>query len=226
MKGRSRKRRDVMHIKIKHYAAAVVFTLLLAESAGCGKEVTMVSLEEKESTQAVQETAVAEETKEAPSFTEELTETEYFVYVCGAVEREGVYRLPAKSRIFEAVEMAGGFGEEASKEYINLAQEIADGMKIYIPTAEEVLQAGNQLEVTAGMAGEGDTQEADSGLVNINTAGKEQLTTLPGIGASRAESIITYRDQQGKFQKIEDIMKVSGIKEGAFAKIKDRICVN
>lgn len=144
-----------------------------------------------------------------------------FIHVCGAVENPGVYELPAGSRIYEAVDAAGGFTQEASADFVNLAQVIADGDKIVIPTTDQEKQAAF---APAGVIHETAQQEND-GKVNINTATKDQLCTLPGIGSSRAESIISYREEKGQFRSIEDIMNVTGIKEGAFEKIKDFIVV-
>lgn len=158
---------------------------------------------------------------ETVSWEEVSQETEerqpYFVHVCGQVENPGVYELEPGSRVYEAIEMAGGFGSEAAGWYLNLAQEITDGMKIQVPTRQEA----------AGMeAGDfsGSTQQG-SQKVNLNTASSEQLMTLTGIGESRAADIIRYREEHGPFRRIEDIMNVSGIKEGAFEKIKDSITV-
>ena len=136
-----------------------------------------------------------------------------FVHICGEVKEPGVYELPEGSRLFEAVEAAGGFTDEASEESLNLAGIISDGMQIVIRSKEE---AANSLAAE---------REQAAGLVNINQASKEQLMTLPGIGESRAEDIIRYREESGGFQTIEDIMKVSGIKDAAFQKIKERIVV-
>lgn len=136
-----------------------------------------------------------------------------FVHICGEVENPGVYELEEGSRIFEAVDMAGGFTKEASQSSLNLAETIADGMQIVILSKEEAMAVQTAAEAHA------------AGLVNINKASKEQLMTLPGIGASRADDIIRYREESGGFQRIEDIMKVSGIKDAAFQKIKDSIAV-
>lgn len=139
-----------------------------------------------------------------------------YVYVCGYVENAGVYTFPAGSRRFAAIEAAGGVTEDGSAEFLELAGELADGERIYVPSKEE---AGEQAFMTAG------AQASESGLVNINKASKEQLMSLPGIGESRAEQIIQYRETNGPFQDITDIMKISGIKEAAFARIKEYICV-
>lgn len=132
-----------------------------------------------------------------------------FVYVCGAVNREGVYQLPSGSRIYEAVEMAGGFREDAATAEVNQAEVLEDEARLYVPTiAETIAQQGEE-----------------DGKINLNKATKEELMTLPGVGASRAESIIQYRNENGGFKSIEDIMQISGIKEGLFEKIKDLIKV-
>lgn len=138
-----------------------------------------------------------------------------FVHICGAVEKPGVYELSDGSRIYQAVELAGGFLPEADESGLNLAALVSDGMKIQILTREEAETASGQ----DGYA------LADGGKININTAGAEELMTLKGIGESRAREIIAYREKHGRFSKIEDIMQVPGIKDGAFQKIKDDITV-
>lgn len=139
-----------------------------------------------------------------------------FVHICGAVVNPGVYELPAGSRIIDAVDMAGGLNENADGMYVNLAAVISDGEQIFIPTVEEALvmkQAPQQTEMS-------------SGKVNINTADKALLCSLPGIGDTRAAAILAYRQEHGSFSAIEDIMQVSGIKESSFQKIKELIVVN
>ncbi len=138
------------------------------------------------------------------------------VYICGAVVSPGVYELPPGSRIVDAVDLAGGLCENAEENYVNLAEIPADGQKIFIPTFEEA-QDLKQLS---------QENSASHGKVNINTADKALLCSLPGIGDTRAADIIAYRQKHGGFKAIEDIMQVSGIKEGSFQKIKDLITVN
>lgn len=145
-----------------------------------------------------------------------------YVHICGAVVTPGVYKVKADSRVYEVIELAGGLLPEACPEYRNQAQAVEDGMQIIIPTRQEVEDGAVTPAESAPAA------QAESGaaaLVNINTAGKEELCTLPGIGEARAESILQYRNQYGAFDAAEDIMKVEGIKEKAYLKIKDRIRV-
>ena len=155
---------------------------------------------------------------ETESARAEVERPGYFVHICGQVKEPGVYELPEGSRVYEAVEAAGGFTEEAAAEALNLAEKITDGMKITVYDREEA----RTLEASGTSEGGG---PGSSGLVNLNTAGKEALMTLSGIGESKAEDIIRYREESGGFKKIEDIMKVPGIKNAGFQKIKDRITV-
>lgn len=147
-----------------------------------------------------------------------------YVYICGEVINPGVYELSGDSRIYEAVDAAGGFTENAARESINLASKVSDGMQITIYNKEEAasLPAGG---TSAGKNSGQDQISGSSSLVNLNTATKEELMTLKGIGESKAEDIIRYREKSGGFKKIEDIMKISGIKEAGFQKIKDSITV-
>lgn len=150
------------------------------------------------------------------------------VHICGAVKQPGVYFFEEGTRIVDAVNQAGGFSQEADEDYVNLALMLQDGMKIEIPTKEEVkngLAQGNDPMAASGNLPE-ETPTETNGKVDLNMADEALLCTLPGIGESRAKSIIAYRNQHGPFEKIEDVMKVSGIKEAAFEKMKDEITVS
>ena len=165
---------------------------------------------------------------------DETVQTLLYVHVCGAVENPGVYELPDGSRVFDAVNAAGGFVEAADEGYVNQAQCLEDGMKLVIPTVQEVeaLSERTASEATYGltlqrMADDGQSikKGTESGLVNLNTAGREELMTLPGIGKTRADAILEYRARVGTFTKKEQIMEISGIKSGLYSEIKDKICV-
>lgn len=170
-----------------------------------------------------------------------------YVHICGEVVSPGVYEMEEGSRIFQVVERAGGFTEQAAAQYLNMAQEVCDGMKIVVPDTSSLegeeqfgIEAGENGGAAAGKAGPGIIVpgtpknagnggtaggEPVKGKVNLNTASKEELMTLKGIGEAKADDIISYRESHGGFQKIEDIMKISGIKNAAFEKIKDDITV-
>ena len=164
-----------------------------------------------------------ESTVETQEYVENSEKSGVYVYICGEVAAPGVYELSKDSRIYEAVDAAGGFTENAARESVNLASKVSDGMQITIYNREEAasLPAGSGSAV--GNTGQGGT--SGSGLVNLNTATKEELMTLKGIGEAKAEDIIRYREKSGGFKKIEDIMKISGIKEAGFQTIKDNITV-
>ena len=167
---------------------------------------------------AAEETAVFKEIGTEETEGTEIAE-ECCVYVCGAVECPGVYKLPRGSRIYEAVLLAGGLREDACEDSLNQAQELTDGQMIKILTVEE---AESQVK---GIIDSDDSAVSD-GRVNLNTASAEELMTLPGIGASKAQSILSYRDEKGGFSSVEEIMDITGIKEGVYSKIKDYITVN
>jgi competence protein ComEA len=138
-----------------------------------------------------------------------------YVYICGAVNSPGVYELKAGSRLYEAVELAGGISKEADERYLNMARVLADGEQVVVYTVSEAETIMEESKIL----------EQKSGLVNINTADIAELSTLSGIGASRAQAIIDYRERNGAFTAIEDIKNVEGIKDGLFSKIKDKITV-
>ena len=159
-----------------------------------------------------------------------------FVYVCGAVLNSGVYELAAGSRIYQAIDAAGGFTEEAAERMLNLASEVTDGQQITVYTQAEV-DAGLAADALGTDGAENVTGTVDSvqnfagntvsassgGKINLNTASLEELQTLSGIGESRAQAIITYRETHGGFTSIDEIKNISGIKEKVFEKIKEEI---
>lgn len=165
------------------------------------------------------------------------TQQTLYIYICGAVENPGVYELEAGSRLYEAVEQAGGLTESADETCLNLARQVIDGEQVVILTQEQTAALEKAGKYTPGQAstvsanatiGTSNTTTAStqtSKLVNINSATVSELTSVSGIGESRAQAIIAYREKNGSFRSIEDIKKVDGIKEGLFAKIKDKITV-
>lgn len=168
----------------------------------------------------------------------EMQQAMIYVDVCGAVVNPGVFQLAAGSRVFQAIEAAGGYLPEAALTCVNRAGVLTDGQQLYILTQEEMERQGlDPAEMSRasdgqmnGSAGTGQNTEMTAQVqqdnrININTADEAQLTTLTGIGATRAQAIIAYREENGPFAAIEDIMNVQGIKEGTFAKIKDEIVV-
>jgi len=198
--------------KQKEAAILGILWLVMQLLCGCSAKEEVFTLEQvltesgsestKEWTEGSEEsgTGVREETEQAV----------IYVHVCGEVCLPGVVSVPAGSRAEEAIAAAGGFTMQANRDYWNLAAMLTDGEQLYIPAiGEEVSRTGS----------------SEAGLVDLNTADRKELCTLPGIGESRAADIIAYREEYGAFTCTADIMKVSGIKNSTYDKIKDLITV-
>jgi competence protein ComEA len=149
------------------------------------------------------------------------------VYIIGAVLNPGVYSLPWKSRINEAVAAAGGFTEQADQASLNLAKALVDGEKIEVPLIHNS-KLKSPVVVTQILTGIPDKviqTPIVSSLINLNEATLEQLMELPGIGETKANDIINFRSQNGPFKSIEEIQNVPGIGPTIFEKLKDLIFV-
>lgn len=218
MKLKKQQNRGRKHAKI--LAAMLVFLL-----CGCNHRDTEYKLSDS-TDESTAETVSGESAGEADDISEKGAASEAApeemvqVYICGAVASPGVYTLPGGSRVVQAVEAAGGFLPDAEEKILNLARKIEDGEQITVWTREEAENMGG-MEAAQQNAGGG--TEPDSGKVNLNTAGKEELMTLSGIGESRAEAIIAYREANGPFGSVEEIMNIEGIKEKMFEKIRGSI---
>ncbi len=146
--------------------------------------------------------------------TEEKEDAVVTVYVCGAVVHEGVYELGSNSRVNDALVAAGGFAEDADTDNINLAAKVQDGEKVYFPRLGEVT------DYSLGNDSDGQS------VININTAGTSELTSLPGIGETRAERIVAYRQSHGSFANIEELKNVSGIGDNIYEGLEEYITVD
>lgn len=204
---------------------------------GCGSDVSILKPETMEDS-SMKESAddnIIENPDTQKESKDENIETTYtnpliYIDIGGAVARPGVYALKEGSRVFEVIALAGGFTDEAYMKNINQAKMLTDGEQIYVYTIQEVetlLEQGGQfgedtwikeqsVSVSDGSSG---------GKVNLNLADKETLMTLNGIGATRADAILQYRSEHGKFRSVEELMQVDGIKEGTYEKIKHCITV-
>lgn len=155
------------------------------------------------------------------------------VHITGEVKNWGVIELPLGSRVVDAVNKAGGFTENADTQKVNLAYELTDGVKVYIPSKneEEISETFTQEYITNDSGNNVITggsvmkKESELELVNINTATQTELETLPGIGPSTALKIISYRNENGKFSSIDDIKNVKGIGDSKFESIRELISV-
>ncbi len=202
---------------------------------GCGADPDLilqngnVSLEEEtddSSGENQPENEALEESSDREDGETEQEETQICAYICGAVCSPGVYELEPDSRVFHLVEMAGGLTEEADEKSVNLAEVVTDGQMIWIPTQEESMSGQTAPAASSsGTAQEISGGSSDSGMININTATASELTSLNGIGETKAGAIIDYREEHGAFETIDEIMQVDGIGQGTFDKIKDDITV-
>lgn len=148
---------------------------------------------------------------------------EIAVHIIGAVKKEGIIYLEKGARIIDAIKKAGGETSKADLSKVNLAYQLQDGQKIYIPSkndknSEYIIESGGNNENI-------DNNNGKEKKVNINTANQNELDSLPGIGPSIAERIIEYRQENGNFSKIEDLQNVKGIGDAKFQDIKEYVTV-
>ena len=149
---------------------------------------------------------------------------EIAIHITGEVKKAGVIYLKEGARVVDAIEQAGGTTKEADISKINLAYVLQDGQKLYIPNKKDNKVVNYILEYNEQNSSI-DTKSQKNKKININTASKEELQSLSGIGESIANKIIDYRSTNGKCKKIEDIKNVNGIGESKYKNIKDNICI-
>lgn len=229
----------------KIHVVMICGILAMPVFAGCGREVSVLkngAMEDSSKTEDTSDSDTEKNTEdkqvEQEHLNQENSNQEILIYVDvgGAVKIPGVYALPEGSRVFEVIAQAGGFTKDAYLKPINQAKILEDGEQIYVYTKQEAeeLLAQKGLTGTNRVMSENILTEYDissqnvnglTGKVNLNLADKETLMTLAGIGATRADAIVQYRKEHGKFHSIEDLMQVDGIKEKTYEKIKDCITV-
>lgn len=151
----------------------------------------------------------------------EASTSEVIVDIKGEVNSPGVYEVAVNERIQTVIELAGGFTKKADERQINLAQKVQDEMVIYVPAEGEV----EELSLPPITAQAGISNDENNDLIHINTATETELMELQGIGPSKAQAIINYRDEHGLFQQVEDLLEVSGIGEKTLENIRDQIAV-
>ncbi len=174
--------------------------------------------EAQEGDAGMPEDALEESTGQAEKQQEKI-----WVDVEGAVKTPGVYELDKSSRVFEAVEAAGGFTEEADTAWLNQAAVVTDGQKIQVYTREETKEMEEQGREPVSRSDV--LEEQKEGKINLNRASLEELQEIPGIGEVRAQAIVDYREEAGAFGSIEEIQQVPGIKGKTFEKIEEYITV-
>lgn len=171
--------------------------------------------------------------KDNQNNTEKVDEDEekIIIHITGEIEKPGIIVLKQGDRIVDAITQAGGTTKEADLNEVNLAYELQDGQKVYIPNKKDKEKNETKVYITSesgnNVITQGNNSESKGGnkKVNINEASQSELETLTGIGSSIASRIIEYREQNGKFKKIEELQNVKGIGESKFANIKDAVTV-
>lgn len=180
-------------------------------------EERVVETIDSEGTDGIQESSLdLGNSEEAMTFVEQ---EDIAVHVCGQVKNPGVYTLAKGARISDAITAAGGLTKEAAGDFINQAQKLEDEQQVYVPSEEEAKESPKEVQQEKN----NDSHSENKGLININQATREELMTLPGIGEAKADMIINYREEHGRFATIEEIKNISGIKDGVFNKICDLI---
>ncbi len=149
-----------------------------------------------------------------------------YAHVCGAVVNPGVYEAEQGARVVDFIQLAGGLTKEAAADYINQAKSVEDGQRIYVMKESELENLTLEQRIEGEEVTRNNTKETSSVLININTASVEELMSLSGIGQAKANSIVAYREKNGKFQTIENLMDIPGIKEGLFQQISHMIVAN
>ena len=150
------------------------------------------------------------------------------VHITGEVKKSGVIYLKEGSRIIDAIEKAGGTTKNADLGKVNLAYVLQDGQKVYIPNKKNNASVYISEDSGQDVIDNGNTNtktENKRKKININTANKEELQSISGIGPALAEKIVSYRNTNGKFKKVEDLKNVNGIGESKYKNIKDSICI-
>ena len=190
------------------------FSFYLIKEISADNDISMSEIPEieTESVEVTTETSIEENTA-------------VVVDVSGAVVNPSVVELPNGSRVYQAIQKAGGLTEAADTRSTNQAEILTDGQKVYIPTKQELEGTDNKSSGTASFSSPFQSGSGSSGLININTADSAALQELTGVGPSTAEKIINYRNENGKFDRIEDIKNVSGIGNKTFEKFKNKITV-
>ena len=199
-----------MQTKLIKYVSIITFFII------CGIWYVVTSQKQPEETILVKEEPAVQlaDNIEISKNPKEDFKEKIVIHVCGAVKSPGIYELDEGSRIYEAIAKAGGVLENAAAEQLNQAAKISDGQQLYVPFQGE----------TNVFTGSQESSSKETG-VNINTANKEELMTLPGIGVSKAEAIIKYREEHGDFKDVQELTNIAGIKTSVYEKIKELVRV-
>ncbi|MDF2610759.1 MAG: hypothetical protein K0R92_2233 [Lachnospiraceae bacterium] len=209
----------------KNKSFKLIITILFVVLAGIlyscnmtGQKKELIPLTQDLETKETSGTREENNLKEEKTLLEDSDAKSLYVHICGAVKKPDVYEVKDGTRIIEVIRLAGGLTDEAAGDYINQAALVTDGQQVYIPTKSEVVDASPSGYLQ-------NSNQDGANIVNINTAAKEELMTLPGIGEAKANSIIAYRQENGGFKNIDEIKNIEGIKDSVFNKISELITV-
>jgi competence protein ComEA len=209
MEGILKRKMTMITVSVALVAAGIYFFSQQGEDPADTEDIFSVTAKEAEMEQSVNEAAEPEIIK---------------VDVKGAVKSPGIFTAQAGDRVIDLISAAGSFTEKADTDKVNFAQIIEDQMVIYVPEIGEE-DKGNLENIQVGTYGDAITKGASGGLVNLNTATQEDLQTLTGIGPSKANAILEYRETVGKFKEVDELKQVTGIGDKTFERLRDSISV-
>lgn len=204
----------------------VIFFLQKNDQSNSSEANTLMSEQEKSSSSFSSAASSSSSVSQASSYSSSQNK-EVTCDISGAVKHQGVYTLKNGARLQELIEAAGGLKSNAQLKAINRAMTLKDQDKIHIPYKGEKVDPATNVSgnSTSEKNDASSSSSSDGEKININTASAADLQKLNGIGEKRAEQIIAYREQNGDFKKIEDLMQVSGIGEKTFAALKDQLAI-
>lgn len=204
-------RNNEKYVKIAAVALVVIAALVFFGTKGESEEIVL-----KQGGENVESIEHSGEEKTGDTPEEALIMNQYVVDISGCVKKPGVYQIEEGARLYQLIELAGGLTKEADTEIINQAEVLFDGQKVLIPEKSSADGSADD-KLPAGITSDG--------KINLNLADEQTLQEIPGVGPATAEKILTYRENHGRFSKIEDIQNVDGIGAKTFEKIKDMITV-
>ncbi|GAA1370768.1 helix-hairpin-helix domain-containing protein [Peribacillus frigoritolerans] len=210
MEGILKRKMTRITVAVAFVAGGIYFFSQQGEDPADTEDIFSVTAKEAEMEQSVNESAAEPEIIK--------------VDVKGAVKSPGIFTAQAGDRVIDLISSAGGFTEKADTDKVNFAQIIEDQMVIYVPEIGEE-DKGNLENIQVGTSGDAVTKGTSGGLVNLNTATQEDLQTLTGIGPSKADAILEYRETVGKFKEVDELKQVTGIGDKTFERLRDSISV-
>ena len=210
MEGILKRKMTMITVAVAFVAGGIYFFSQQGEDPADTEDIFSVTAKEAEMEQSVNESAAEPEIIK--------------VDVKGAVKSPGIFTAQAGDRVIDLISSAGSFTEKADTDKVNFAQIIEDQMVIYVPEIGEE-DKGNLENIQVGTSGDAVTKGTSGGLVNLNTATQEDLETLTGIGPSKANAILEYRETVGKFKEVDELKQVTGIGDKTFERLRDSISV-